>query len=170
MFVRKKKVGSHEYYQLVENRRERGKVRQRVLAHLGRYESLEDNLEDLERNIAEYRQAARDHRKKVEEERKKIPPSWLDERTKSRTLHEGRMRSMVSTSRLKKLARRIEELKAQQKPPCPECGGRIVIYEKLADGTDIFPRGEPCPACWNDGEARVPGHIRSICVVRPASG
>ncbi len=79
MFVRKKKVGSHEYYQLVENRRESGKVRQRVLAHLGRYESLEANLEDLERDLAEYRQAARGHREKQEEARKMLPPSWLDE-------------------------------------------------------------------------------------------
>ncbi len=84
-----------------------------------------------------------------------------------RALQEGRLPSMVSTSRLKKLARRIEALKAQPKPPCPECGGRIVIYEKLADGTDIFLRGELCPACWNDEEARVPGQIRSICVLHP---
>ena len=80
------------------------------------------------------------------------------------------MLSMVTASRLKKLARRIEALNAQPKPPCPECGGRIVIYEKLSDGSNIFSEGDPCPACWGGKEAEVPGQIRAICVVRPSSG
>lgn len=40
-FVRAKRQGDRSYYQLVENRREGGRVRQRVLAHLGHYSSLE---------------------------------------------------------------------------------------------------------------------------------
>jgi hypothetical protein len=36
-FVRKKRVGPYEYYQLVENRWMEGQPRQRVLVHLGRY-------------------------------------------------------------------------------------------------------------------------------------
>lgn len=34
-FIRTKRVGGREYYQLVENYRENGRHRQRVLAHLG---------------------------------------------------------------------------------------------------------------------------------------
>ena len=44
-FVRKKRVGSHEYYQLVENRWIEGQPRQRVLVHLGRYPTAEAALE-----------------------------------------------------------------------------------------------------------------------------
>jgi hypothetical protein len=33
-YVRKKRVGKYEYYQLVEGKRVDGKVRQRVIAHL----------------------------------------------------------------------------------------------------------------------------------------
>jgi hypothetical protein len=40
-FVRKKRVGDREYWQLVENYREGGKHRQRFLAHLGAYDSLD---------------------------------------------------------------------------------------------------------------------------------
>jgi hypothetical protein len=36
-FVRTKKVGGTDYAQVVENYREDGKVRQRVLLHLGRF-------------------------------------------------------------------------------------------------------------------------------------
>lgn len=44
-FVRAKRQGDRSYYQLVENRREGGRVRQRVLAHLGHYPSLEAAIE-----------------------------------------------------------------------------------------------------------------------------
>jgi hypothetical protein len=40
-FVRTKRVGEHEYRQLVENYRENGHHRQRVLAHLGHHDTLE---------------------------------------------------------------------------------------------------------------------------------
>ncbi len=40
MFVRAKRVGKYTYLQLVENRREGGKVRQRVLCNLGRMDVL----------------------------------------------------------------------------------------------------------------------------------
>ena len=44
-FVRKKRVGPYEYYQLVENRWTDGQPRQRVLAHLGRYPTAEAALQ-----------------------------------------------------------------------------------------------------------------------------
>ena len=40
MFVRAKRVGRYTYLQLVENRREGKKVRQRVLCTLGRVDKL----------------------------------------------------------------------------------------------------------------------------------
>jgi len=40
MFVREKRVGKYTYLQLVENYREGGKVRQRVLCSLGRVDRL----------------------------------------------------------------------------------------------------------------------------------
>jgi len=51
-YVRKKKnaTGS-EYYQLVESRRVNGKPRQKVLAHLGKYPTLEAALEGLPEDI-----------------------------------------------------------------------------------------------------------------------
>jgi hypothetical protein len=44
-FTRTKKQGARTYYQLVESYREDGKVRQRMLAHLGHYPSLEAAIE-----------------------------------------------------------------------------------------------------------------------------
>ena len=43
MFVRAKKSGAYEYLQLVHNERVDGKVRQRVIATLGRRDVLEEN-------------------------------------------------------------------------------------------------------------------------------
>jgi len=40
MFIREKRSGGHAYLQIVENRREDGKVRQRVLLTLGREDEL----------------------------------------------------------------------------------------------------------------------------------
>src|ERR671939_134420 len=45
-FVRKKRLGGYEYYQLVENRWIDGKPRQRVLLHLGRYSDIEGALKE----------------------------------------------------------------------------------------------------------------------------
>ncbi len=50
-YVRKKKVDGREYHQLVESYREDGKVRQRVLAHLGRYATVDEALDGLPRQI-----------------------------------------------------------------------------------------------------------------------
>ena len=41
MFVRPKKSGKYEYLQVVENQRVDGKVRQRVIATLGRLDVLQ---------------------------------------------------------------------------------------------------------------------------------
>ena len=49
MFARIKKSGRYQYVQLVENRKEQGKVKQRVVATLGRLDELhsKDRIETL---------------------------------------------------------------------------------------------------------------------------
>ena len=67
-FVRTKDVYGHKYYQLVESYRENGKVRQRVLAHLGESASLEEAVEATAVEIAklrEMRQALLDEREGI---------------------------------------------------------------------------------------------------------
>jgi hypothetical protein len=51
VFVRTKKVGDKSYKQLVENYREDGHHRQRVVVHLGHHNSVEDALEAARRNL-----------------------------------------------------------------------------------------------------------------------
>jgi hypothetical protein len=51
MYVRKKTASGREYYQLVESFREGGKARQRVVAHLGKYTTVDKALADLPRRI-----------------------------------------------------------------------------------------------------------------------
>ena len=55
-FVRSKVVNGRRYYQLVENRREGGKHRQKVLCHLGKHPSAEAALLDTYRRIKPLRQ------------------------------------------------------------------------------------------------------------------
>jgi hypothetical protein len=54
MFARVKRSGKHDYLQLVENRKEQGKVRQRVIATLGRLDELQakGQIEGLARSLA----------------------------------------------------------------------------------------------------------------------
>ena len=52
-FVRTKRVGEHEYRQLVENYREEGRHRQRVLAHLGHHDTVEEALEGVRQRLAD---------------------------------------------------------------------------------------------------------------------
>jgi hypothetical protein len=68
-FVRKKRVDGKEYYQFVENYREDGKVRQRVLAHLGCAPSVEAAIDQLERYVQNYRRLAAESRERAQEAR-----------------------------------------------------------------------------------------------------
>lgn len=56
MFLRTKQVRGHTYLQIVENRREKGKVRQRVVAGLGRLDELQQSgrLEGLLQSAARF--------------------------------------------------------------------------------------------------------------------
>jgi hypothetical protein len=57
-FVRKKRVHGGEYYQFVENFRVDGVHRQRVLAHLGEYPTVEAAIEAFSRFAAKSREIA----------------------------------------------------------------------------------------------------------------
>jgi hypothetical protein len=57
VFVRTKKVNGREYRQLVENVRIEGKHRQRVVAHLGAHETVEDALEDSRRRLRDLQES-----------------------------------------------------------------------------------------------------------------
>ena len=69
-FVRRKRVGPYEYYQLVENRWMDGKPRQRVLLHLGRYTTVEAALEGWPKEVEGLRRFASQRRDKAEQLKK----------------------------------------------------------------------------------------------------
>jgi hypothetical protein len=56
MFARIKKSGKYQYLQIVENRREKGKTRQRVLVTLGRIDKLNANgsIDQIIRSLSKY--------------------------------------------------------------------------------------------------------------------
>jgi len=60
MFTRTKKSGPYEYLQIVENRREGNKTRQRVIAHLGSVSELREKgqIEPLVRSLARFSKQA----------------------------------------------------------------------------------------------------------------
>jgi hypothetical protein len=64
-YVRRKRVGAHEYFQVVENRRMEGAPRQRVLVHLGRHESVADALTEWPKEIRRLRARARKDREQL---------------------------------------------------------------------------------------------------------
>ena len=66
-FVRRKRVGPYEYYQLVESYLVDGKPRQRVLLHLGRYPTVEAALESWPKEVEGLRRYARQRRDKAEQ-------------------------------------------------------------------------------------------------------
>ncbi|MCH7763756.1 MAG: transposase, partial [Candidatus Marinimicrobia bacterium] len=56
MFVRVKKSGNNQYLQIVENRRENGKTRQRVISTIGRLDRLQakGDIETLVRSLSRF--------------------------------------------------------------------------------------------------------------------
>lgn len=71
-FVRTKRVGEREYRQLVENYREDGRHRQRVLAHLGKHETLEEAIEALQNRLERLEPQRAEHHTEAEEYRQGI--------------------------------------------------------------------------------------------------
>ncbi len=60
MFARVKKSGKYRYLQIVENRKEKGKVKQRVVATVGRLEELQEKgrVETLIRSLSRFSEKA----------------------------------------------------------------------------------------------------------------
>lgn len=56
MSARIKKSGKYQYLQIVENRKEKGKVKQRVIATVGRMDRLQekDRVETLIRSLSRF--------------------------------------------------------------------------------------------------------------------
>jgi transposase len=85
MFARVKKSGAHQYLQLVENRRENGKVAQRVIATLGRMDQLAEkgSVESIIRSLSRFSDSALlvlSARSQVNASAKKIGPALIFER------------------------------------------------------------------------------------------
>ncbi len=86
-YVRKKKTKSGEYYQLVEGRREGGKVRQKVLAHLGDCPSAKAALKRWPRQIIKLREAIDRLRHGSEHKRSLMAKDLTEERKEGRRDH-----------------------------------------------------------------------------------
>jgi transposase len=85
MFARVKKSGPHQYLQLVENRRDNGKVAQRVIATLGRMDQLAEkgSVESIIRSLSRFSDSALlvlSARSQVNASAKKIGPALIFER------------------------------------------------------------------------------------------
>ena len=85
MFARVKKSGPHQYLQLVENRRDNGKVAQRVIATLGRMDQLagKGSVESIIRSLSRFSDSALlvlSARSQVNTSAKKIGPALIFER------------------------------------------------------------------------------------------
>jgi transposase len=85
MFARVKKSGNNQYLQIVENRREKGKVIQRVIATLGRMDQMTDKgeVESLIRSLSRFSERTLlilSDKSKVSASARKIGPSLIFER------------------------------------------------------------------------------------------
>jgi len=85
MFARVKKSGNNQYLQIVENRREKGKVFQRVIATLGRLDKMTEKgeVESLIRSLSRFSEKALlilSDKSSVSASAKKIGPALIFER------------------------------------------------------------------------------------------
>jgi transposase len=85
MFARVKKSGKYQYLQIVENNKEKGKVRQRVIATVGRLDQLQskDRVETLIRSLSRFSEQTLlilSGKSEVAAEAKKIGPALIFER------------------------------------------------------------------------------------------
>ena len=85
MFARIKKSGKYQYLQIVENRKVKGKVKQRVIATIGRMDKLQekDRIETLIRSLSRFSEKVLlilSSKSEVSAKSKKIGPSLIFER------------------------------------------------------------------------------------------
>ena len=90
MFARVKKSGKYQYLQIVENRKEKGKVKQRVIATVGRMDQLQAKgriatlIQSLSR-FSERTMLVLSGNKEILADAKKIGPAIIFERLWKRT-------------------------------------------------------------------------------------
>ena len=103
-FVRKKRVGPYEYYQLVESRWTNGQPRQRVLVHLGRYPTAEAALEQWPGAVQRLRRFAQEWRQRASR-LSKDPSSYSKARAQAilETAQKAERRADALSANLKKL-------------------------------------------------------------------
>jgi len=90
MFARVKKSGKYQYLQIVENRKEKGKVKQRVIATIGRMDQLQakDRVETLIRSLSRFSEKTLlilSGNSEVLADAKKVGPALIFERLWERT-------------------------------------------------------------------------------------
>lgn len=76
-FVRTKTRNGKRRYHLVENYREDGKVRQRTIAYLGEYPTIEAAIEGLTQEIQRRHQRAESSRREADAVRQRMHPNWI---------------------------------------------------------------------------------------------
>ena len=105
-FVRKKRLGGYEYYQLVENRWLEGKPRQRVLLHLGSYPTIEAALKQWPKAIERLERFAQSKREEAER-LSKDPAS----RTRSQAALQRAQKAQRQASTLAANLKKLHDLK-----------------------------------------------------------
>ena len=100
MFARVKKSGKYQYLQIVENRKEKGKVKQRVIATVGRLDQLHEKnrVETLIRSLSRFSEKALlilSGQSEVSTEAAKIGPAMIFERLWKETGIQKAIRQMA---------------------------------------------------------------------------
>ena len=100
LFARIKKSGKYQYLQIVENRKEGKKVKQRVIATIGRLDRLheKDRVETLIRSLSNYSEKVLlilSGRSDISVESKKIGPSLIFERLWKETGIKGALQELL---------------------------------------------------------------------------
>jgi hypothetical protein len=101
MFSRVKKSGKYEYLQIVENRKVKGKVKQRVIATIGRMDRLQekDRVQTLIRSLSRFSEKALmilSDQSDVSADALKIGPSMIFERLWKETGIQGAIKKQLS--------------------------------------------------------------------------
>ena len=101
MFARVKKSGKYQYLQIVENRKEKGKVKQRVIATIGRMDQLQakGRVETLIRSLSRFSERVMlilSGNSEVLADAKKIGPALIFERLWQRSGIKDAIKRMLS--------------------------------------------------------------------------
>ena len=132
MFARIKKSGKYEYLQIVENRKEKGKVKQRIIATIGRMDQLQakDRVETLIRSLSRFSERTLlilSGQSDVSAEAVKIGPPILFERLWKETGIHKAMKQLLQDRRFEFDVERVIFL--------------TVLHRLMVSGSDRFCQG-----------------------------